>query len=105
MNFNEMAKHKKLEIGQYCTVEFWHPIKLSEVSAFLSSTKGEGMKIPKAYVGDILKIHAVDYPFIVVEIMAGLTSIGKRRILDLRKLELKILSDEFVNAATVKQED
>ena len=91
-DWNAMAEDGAIKAGMYITILEWHKFKVTDFN-----TGKEVERQDQSYVGDTLKIKAVDLPFLIVERVDRPAPYSIN--LDLRKLEIKELSDEFVAAA------
>jgi hypothetical protein len=66
----------------------------------------------RSHMGDVLEVVAIDRPFIVVEVThdkhcytGDCSSVGSRHVIDTRIMKLMKVSDEFIEALTVKQDE
>ncbi len=79
-----------VEVGQYVTVLAWKPREVD-----ISSQD-------RSYVGDALQVKAIDLPFVVCEVLKLSTKAQPCiAILNLQGLTLKVLTKEYVVAASV----
>lgn len=89
----------EIAVNQYLTVFEWEPVIQEPDGIFTTNTITYR---DNSYKGDILKVTAVDLPFVVVERIYGF-SFGSPLTLDTRRVKLMELSPEFIAAKTKKK--
>ena len=92
-------------VGIYVTVLSWKPREVETMGSFVGASLGEGWKAPetrvvqnRSFVGELLRIDAVDLPFVAVDAIRGFMGRPYASVLDTRECELKRLSPAMVRA-------
>lgn len=94
-------KQDDLEVGMKVTVLKWHPREVPG-SGLLGLLTNEGGGVATrtvqdhSWCGDVLVVTAINLPFVVVDELTG--SQLKGVDLDLRRLDLMKISEEFIAA-------
>jgi len=80
MSNEQIALKQKLTVGQFFAIKKW-------ITHY-----------DKSYVGYVLLAHIIDYPFVRVKIQDAHWSNGRPLTINLEDVEIKMLSDEFVDS-------
>lgn len=96
---NKIISPGELAVGQYITVYEWLPSEVID-HAFgrLFGGATTRMYTDTAYCGDVLKVEAIDLPYIVISRPNESASYSGNTKLDTRQVKLMELSEEYVKA-------
>jgi hypothetical protein len=85
----------ELAVGQFVTVLEWEPI-VHEPDGMFTTTKT--VYRDNSYKGDVLKVAAIDLPFLIVDRQSKYEFERNAIKLDTRRVSLMELSPEYINA-------
>lgn len=85
-----------LQAGQFVTVLAWKPQERTTSAGLFGGL--QTIKVQdRSFFGDVLRVVAIDRPFVVVQGVSGFVA-GRKVSIDTRECDLALLSDEYVDA-------
>lgn len=99
---NKQVSPGELAVGQYITILEWTPWEVADIDLdnpfSILGTKTKTHR-DHSWCGDVLKVEAVDLPYIVVSHPNDGYLYGSNTKLDTRRVKLMELSEAYVKAA------